>query len=459
MPLNLPERASYEYLKKLAKDRLAFMRERNNPRAKLAEAQLAIARDYGFSSWRALKAEMDLRRAPNVAQFMRACAAGDLNTLRDVLQKDPALARERLAGGATGLHSAVRHAEAVRLLIERGADPNARDVADKATPLHFAAGAGVLESVRMLVDAGADVHGSGDLHNGDVIGWAAREGNEAVVNLLLERGARHHIFSAMALRDRDLVQKLVEEDPDCLLRRRSRFENMQTPVHAAFAPPDGLGFLAGRPDYGMLELLIELGAEIEATDDKGRTPLAVALLRGDHEAIRLLRAAGAKEPTPPREEPGGSTEVMSSQANSVKRISPMFAVRDMRATVQWYQSLGFTLSDEYEDSGEMVFARLTLGNGEFTLGPGGNPGPRDVSLWFFTDRVEALYQALKQRQLRAAGGAPNAAAGELEVRFDEDLYTPFYGGRQFSIRDINGLSLVFWQPEWLAPAGASTARA
>ena len=57
-----------------------------------------------------------------------------------------------------------------------------------------------------------------------------REGNEAVVNLLLERGARHHIFSVMALRDRDLVQRLVEENPDCLLRRRSRFENSQTPL-------------------------------------------------------------------------------------------------------------------------------------------------------------------------------------------------------------------------------------
>src|SRR5262249_22250343 len=160
---------------------------------------------------------------------------------------------ERLATGTTGLHMAVRHPEAVRFLIEHGADPNARDVGDNATPLHLAAGAGILESVRVLLDADADVHGIGDLHDGDVIGWAAREGNEAVVNLLLARGARHHIFSAMALRDRDLVQKLVEENPDCLLRRRSRFENRQTPVHAAFAPPDGLGFLAGRPDYQMLQ--------------------------------------------------------------------------------------------------------------------------------------------------------------------------------------------------------------
>ena len=31
----------------------------------------------------------------------------------------------------------------------------------------------------------------------------------------------------------------------------------------------------------MLALLIELGADVEADDDKGRTPLAVAMLRGD----------------------------------------------------------------------------------------------------------------------------------------------------------------------------------
>ena len=56
-----------------------------------------------------------------------------------------------------------------------------------------------------------------------------------------------------------------------------------------------------------------------------------------------------------------------------------------------------------------------------------------------------------------AGSATKADAGEFAVQFDEDLYTPFYGGRQFGIRDINGLSLIFWQPEWLAPSTGSTA--
>ena len=41
MPLNLPERASYEFLKKLAKDRLASLRA-TNPTANLAAAQLVV---------------------------------------------------------------------------------------------------------------------------------------------------------------------------------------------------------------------------------------------------------------------------------------------------------------------------------------------------------------------------------------------------------------------------------
>ena len=69
----LPERASLEYLKKLAKDRLRDLRYAD-PRAKLATALLAVAQDHGFSSWRALKAELDQRQRKDVARFFEACS-------------------------------------------------------------------------------------------------------------------------------------------------------------------------------------------------------------------------------------------------------------------------------------------------------------------------------------------------------------------------------------------------
>ena len=64
----LPERASLDYLKKLAKERLRDMRA-TDPAAKLASAQLAVAREHGFPSWRALKAEVDRRRAPHLDEW------------------------------------------------------------------------------------------------------------------------------------------------------------------------------------------------------------------------------------------------------------------------------------------------------------------------------------------------------------------------------------------------------
>jgi ankyrin repeat protein len=45
-----------------------------------------------------------------------------------------------------------------------------------------------------------------------------------------------------------------------------------------------------------MDLLIELGANLEAEDKNGNTALAVALMRGDREAIERLQAAGAKQP-------------------------------------------------------------------------------------------------------------------------------------------------------------------
>jgi len=62
-PRDLPATANLEHLKKQAKARLRTLRAQA-PQARLADAQLAIARDYGFASWRALKASVE-HTAPN----------------------------------------------------------------------------------------------------------------------------------------------------------------------------------------------------------------------------------------------------------------------------------------------------------------------------------------------------------------------------------------------------------
>jgi uncharacterized protein YbbK (DUF523 family) len=57
-PKPIPARPSLEWLRKTAKDRLAELRIAW-PEARLGEAQLQIAREFDFPSWRAMKARVD----------------------------------------------------------------------------------------------------------------------------------------------------------------------------------------------------------------------------------------------------------------------------------------------------------------------------------------------------------------------------------------------------------------
>ena len=446
----LPDRASLEFLKKRAKELLLEMRQRD-PRAKLAAAQLAVARDYGFPSWRALKAEIDRRRAPTLTAFFEACRDGDVARLRDLLASEPGLVRERTPEGSTGLHLAVAHLDAVQLLLEHGADPNARDAGDNAYPLHFAGGAGGVEVVRALLDAGGDVHGAGDAHQLDVIGWATCFGPtipKDVLALLLERGARHHIFSAIAAQDLDAIRTLVEENPRALSRRLSRTENRQTALHYVIAPPDGLvggGFRTGS-HYAMLDLLIELGANLEAEDDKGRTPLAVAMLRGDERAMRRLKAAGAKEPKPASA--GDYAARVSALGASVTTFQAMLRVPNVRETVEWYRAIGFHLEGAHEIDTDAAWAGVSFGGAYLMFVPAGTANAdREVSFWLMTNRIDDLYDALKSRQLERAKVVMAGAAPDFpEARFTGDIHDTFYGQREFSIVDLNGYELNFAQP-------------
>ncbi|MGH7461415.1 MAG: ankyrin repeat domain-containing protein [Longimicrobiales bacterium] len=442
----LPARASLEYLKKLAKDRLKALK-RADPRTTLATAQLAVAREHGFSSWRALKAEVERRQMDKVALFFDACARGDADTLRELLANDASLvSAENTAAahhGWTGLHSAAQggHLEAVRVLLERGADPNAREAGDNTYPLHWAAAGRHLEVVRVLLDAGGDVHGFGDAHELDAIGWASfyhapghsRGDNPEMIALLLERGARHHIFSAMSVGELDLIREVVEQNAGALERRMSRFEQGQTPLH----------FAMNLKRYDILDLLVELGADLEARDLHGHTALTAAMLSGDREAMRRLQAAGALQPK--RAAASDFTSSMATLRGAVKKCVPTIHVPDVAEALAWYTSIGFEEIARYGEQGAVNFGMVSFGKGELMLNMHGKRGDHDVSLWFYTDQIDRLYQLLQSRQLDAAQAALAGDSAVQGIEFVEYLYEPFYGGREFGIRDLNGYNLYFMQ--------------
>jgi ankyrin repeat protein len=351
----LPARPNLEHLKNEAKQRRKALHEQN-PQAQLADAQLAVARDYGFASWRQLKTHVDEITRERV---FSAAHAGDIDTVRRALEAgfDPSLTdrhgrtihqigkvdghreiellarafqgrRHRPATmeqavnaildaaengradelgrlldahpdlidarggnfwGRTAMHMAAwRNRQAcVRLLLERGADVGIRDYGDNAYALHFAAAAADFEVVKMLTEAGSDVVGEGDDHQIGVLGWATcfRRVREDVAEYLLTRGATLNLWSAIALDRADDVRSLVTRDLSLLSARMSRSDHHRTPLHHAAAK--------NRP--GIVRLLTDLGANPNATDATGATPLTVAAQEhADPAVVAMLAGAGAK---------------------------------------------------------------------------------------------------------------------------------------------------------------------
>jgi uncharacterized glyoxalase superfamily protein PhnB len=116
-----------------------------------------------------------------------------------------------------------------------------------------------------------------------------------------------------------------------------------------------------------------------------------------------------------------------------QQVVPMIHVPDnaVRVTVDWYQSIGFTVLNTFEDDGEMNFALLAYGNSQVMVTGGGRPSTedrREVDLYIHTDDVERLYNSLKDR---------------VEIRLD--LENTFYGSREFVVRDPNRFWLTFGQ--------------
>jgi len=74
-------------------------------------------------------------------------------------------------------------------------------------------------------------------------------------------------------------------------------------------------------------------------------------------------------------------------------VVPMIHVPDVRATMEWYTSIGFKLVRQNEEDGEINWAKLSFGNSEVMVDAGGKVSTeqrREVDLYILTDNVDDL---------------------------------------------------------------------
>lgn len=121
-----------------------------------------------------------------------AAALGNTDALRAALDEDPSAATRLSSDGWTALHLAgfFGHGDGVRMLLERGADVRAVSTNPmRNTALHAGvAGPQPLEMARLLVEAGADVNAR--QHGGyTALHSAAQHGSIPLIDLLLDAGA------------------------------------------------------------------------------------------------------------------------------------------------------------------------------------------------------------------------------------------------------------------------------
>ena len=258
----LPARPSLEQQQKLAKRLLrevwagdadaiarvrAFLPGIADPDAvKLHDAQLAIARGYGFDSWAAMKRKIESLTKTPLELFDIAVREGDAQRGRELLETNPEVRARinepRFDFDSPAILQARRNLPLVDVLLAHGADINARST-------WWAGGFGILESDLTMEEA----------------------------TPLIERGARITPWAAAGLGLYDEVKSILEANPGAVNERGG---DGKTTLHCAAT-------------QAIAALLLDHGADLRARDvDHASTPLQYRI--ADEEFSRFLVSRGAE---------------------------------------------------------------------------------------------------------------------------------------------------------------------
>jgi ankyrin repeat protein len=321
-------------------------------------AQTDSSRDALFAAIRAGSAAevgrlLKAGASPNVVDaegtsaLMTATLFGDADLVKVLLDSgaDP---NRTGVGGTTALMWAVPNLEKVRLLIDRGANVNARSETDRTAFLVAASYPRTLDVLRLLLDKGADLRAQ-DRSGATALALAVRSSDVDVVRFLEGKGLEPNTLTAGARRagvarnDLPTAEYLLSKAPSPapeLLGTAATWQpvnlvarwieaggDINAGVAAQYARTPLMNAITSEAEgVDTVRLLLEKGANPNAETTEGERPLDWAMYKGDRGKIEILEKYGATRGNGPRRNdvaapaPAGLSDPRVSLTRSLTRL-------------------------------------------------------------------------------------------------------------------------------------------